>query len=96
VVHDDGTVSLQTIAEDSDDETIGTQKKHCAQMRILQERLKENWFISYDYDETEPPEKITTLSQWKSYSGFDGTDLETTTSSRRERKKQESETRRME
>lgn len=65
VVHEDGTVSMQTISEDGSDETIAAQKSHCSRMKELHEKLRENWFILYDYKETEPAEKVTTVASWR-------------------------------
>lgn len=65
IVHDDGTVSMQTIVEEETEETIEVQRKHCSQMKELHERLKKNWFIFYDYKQTRSPEEITTVAGWR-------------------------------
>lgn len=65
VVHYDGSVSMQTIAERKDSKVIQTQKSHCEQLRVLHEKLRENWFIFYDFEETESPEVITTVTEWR-------------------------------
>ena len=65
IVHDDGTVSMHTIAESANEETVDTQKKHCAQLAELYERLKKNWFITYDFEETESAEKVMTVAGWR-------------------------------
>lgn len=65
IVHDDGSVSMQTIAEDKDESVIHTQQSHCSQLKALHERLRRNWFILYDYEETATPEEIKTVAQWR-------------------------------
>lgn len=65
IVHDDGTVSMHTIAESANDETVATQKKHCAQLAELYERLRKNWFITYDFEETESAEMVMTVAGWR-------------------------------
>lgn len=65
IVHDDGTVSMQSIAWEKSPEVVNAQKTHCAQLRILLDRLRENWFISYDYEETASPDMVMTVSQWR-------------------------------
>lgn len=66
IVHDDGTVTMKTIAAAANDDVVTAQHRHCSQLRALYEKLKENWFILYDYEETESPDSITTISQWRS------------------------------
>ena len=71
IVHDDGTVSMQTIADTGDDAAVvSEQKKHCAQLSRLHQRLRENWFVFYDFEETESPEKITSASEWRASGDF--------------------------
>lgn len=66
IVHDDGTVSMQTIADTGNgEEIVSEQRKHCSQLSRLHQRLRDNWFILYDYEETDSPEKITTVSEWR-------------------------------
>ena len=65
IVHDNGSVSMQTIAEEKDEEVVRTQRSHCSQLTTLHEKLRKNWFIFYDYEETESPEKIKTVAQWR-------------------------------
>ena len=65
IVHEDGSVSMQTIADTEDDSIANIQRSHCTQLEALHKRLKENWFVMYDYEETESPDVITTISQWK-------------------------------
>ena len=70
LIHSDGTITMQSISlsslEDSNREKlIKTQEQHCNNLKLLHKRLKENWFISYDYDENNPPNSIYTLEEWK-------------------------------
>lgn len=72
VVHNDGTISLQTLSS-GDDDVITEQKHHCSQLRRLHDNLRKNWFIFYDYEETASPETVISVddymesekSQWK-------------------------------
>lgn len=65
IVHDDGTVSMQSIVEGKNDETILRQQNHCQQLKELYKRLHDNWFILYDFKETVSPERIMTVSEWR-------------------------------
>ena len=65
IVHEDGAISMQTIADGVGSATIEAQKSHCSQMKQIRERLKKNWFISYDLEETESPEEVTTVAAWR-------------------------------
>lgn len=65
IVHDDGSVSMQTIAEEESENVVHVQRSHCSQLSALHENLRKNWFILYDYEETESPEKIKTVAQWR-------------------------------
>ena len=65
VVHADGSTSMQTIATGSDADTVREQKQHCANLKLLHERLKENWFLSYDMEETAPPEELVSATAWR-------------------------------
>lgn len=64
IVHDDGTVTMQTISDVGNDETRAVQSKHCSLLRSLYEKLKENWFIIYDYQEIASPDEITSAAEW--------------------------------
>ena len=77
IVHDDGTVSMQTIAESENTEIVPAQQHHCAQLKILHERLRQNWFVIYDYQETESPNSITTVSRWRTTGDFAWRETET-------------------
>lgn len=70
IVHDDGAITMQTIAETDDGETVDEQRRYCAQLHTLHERLRENWFIIYDYQETADPEEVTTVARWRTADGF--------------------------
>ncbi len=70
IVHEDGTVSMQTIADVDNAEVVETQRGHCAQVKELHERLKKNWFILYDFEETESPENVTTVAGWRASDEF--------------------------
>lgn len=65
IVHDDGSVSMQTIAEEESENVVHVQRSHCSQLSALHENLRKNWFILYDYEETESPEEIKTVAQWR-------------------------------
>lgn len=70
VVHDDGSVSMQTIATENTDEIVNIQKTHCSKMEELFKRLQKNWFISYDLSKIESPEKVITINEWKYNSDY--------------------------
>lgn len=66
IVHKDGSVSMQTMAEDEyDKEIVKTQKQHCDQMKELYQNLRKNWFIVYDYEETGSPEEVMSIASWQ-------------------------------
>lgn len=65
IVHEDGTVSMQTIADAENGEAVSAQHSHCAQLKLLHERLRQNWFILYDYEETAPADAVTTTAAWR-------------------------------
>lgn len=65
VVHPDGTTTMQTITEGDEDRAVQTQKKHCAALAALRQRLRDNWFISYDQKETAPPELLLSTAAWR-------------------------------
>ena len=64
VVHPDGSTTMQTISHREGEGTVHSQKKHCAALAALRERLRENWFISYDEKETAPPELLMSAQAW--------------------------------
>ena len=41
VVHPDGTTTMQNITEGDEDRAVQTQKKHCAALTVLRQRLRE-------------------------------------------------------
>lgn len=66
IVHPDGTVTMETIARDSDRSRVQErQKTHCRDMKELHRRLKENWFILYDYEETKDASHVQSLHAWR-------------------------------
>ena len=65
IVHDDGSVSMQMIAEEESENVVHVQRSHCSQLSALHENLRKNWFILYDYEETKSPEEIKTVAQWR-------------------------------
>ena len=82
IVHDDGTVSMQTIADGDNAETVAVQQKHCEQLKTLHERLRKNWFILYDYEETAAANKITTVAGWRTSEDYAWKDNELITDQR--------------
>lgn len=66
IVHSDGTVSMQTIANNGKNkQTEIVQAAHCKRLQQLYERLAKNWFIYYDYQEITSPDIIMTVEEWK-------------------------------
>lgn len=69
IVHPDGSTTMQAIAAqgaERPDQVIAAQKGHCSRIRELHRRLKENWFILYDFQETAPAEHLLSAEQWLS------------------------------
>lgn len=64
IVHDDGSVSMQTISDADDSEAKAAQAGHCALLAKLHENLRKNWFVMYDYQETSSPDAITSVAEW--------------------------------
>lgn len=66
IVHPNGTVTMQAIAEQGDPErVVAAQRAHCAGMETIRRRLRERWFISYDCEEKSRPETVHTLEEWR-------------------------------
>lgn len=65
IVHPDGSITMQTIAG-TQDGTEAVQKSHCDKMKTLRQRLRDNWFIAYDAEETAGAEIIRGLEAWRS------------------------------
>lgn len=66
IVHPDGTTTMETIAAPVDDETIrAIQKVHCQRMKLIRQRLRENWFILHDLEETDTPETVHSVQAWQ-------------------------------
>lgn len=92
IVHPDGSTTMQTISGEEDEHlVVDTQKSHCDAIRTIHQRLMENWFISYDYRETESPEHVQTVAAWRSSSdnkwAQTGIDTGVRTAARTEEKK---------
>ena len=64
IVHDDGSVSMQTISDVADGEVRAAQAGHCAILGKLHENLRKNWFVMYDFQETASPDEITSFANW--------------------------------
>lgn len=65
IVHKDGKVSMQSIALTNNEEKIKAQQHmHCDQIKLLCERLRENWFILYDYNELSDANEIVKAKDW--------------------------------
>lgn len=69
IVHEDGVVSMQTIADEDNNEVLAAQHSHCSQLKTLHERLRKNWFILYDFEETESADNVTTVAEWRTLEG---------------------------
>lgn len=66
IVHPDGTTTMETIAAPVDEATIRKiQKVHCQRMKLIQQRLRENWFILHDLQETDTPETVHSVHAWQ-------------------------------
>lgn len=69
IVHPDGTTTMQTMAVQSAErshQAIAAQRSYCSRIQELHRRLKENWFILYDYRETAPADRLLSVNQWLS------------------------------
>ncbi|MGN0680083.1 MAG: hypothetical protein ACI4JS_10510 [Oscillospiraceae bacterium] len=65
VVHKDGKVSMQSIALTDNEENVKSQQHiHCEQIKLLCDRLRENWFIFYDYDEVSAADEVVSVDNW--------------------------------
>lgn len=76
IVHDDRTVSMQTIADENNDEAVSVQQRHCIQLKALRNKLRENWFIQYDSEEIQSPEKVITVADWRNSENYAWKDSE--------------------
>lgn len=65
IVHEDGSVSMQTLANYKSDDVISTQQHHCSQLQTIIQKLKDNWFITYGCQETMPPDIVETFDAWR-------------------------------
>lgn len=67
VVHEDGTVTMQTMTNgDLSEAAIKTEESHCSKLKNLHANLKKNWFLSYDFAETETSDKVISVAEWLS------------------------------
>lgn len=65
IVHEDGTVSMKTIANGSKENAAeATQNSHCSKLKRLHENLRKNWFLIYDYEERKTAEKVISFGEW--------------------------------
>lgn len=67
IVHPDGSTTMQTIAArgaERPEPVISAQKGHCSRLQTLYRRLRENWFILCDCQETASPEELLGAEQW--------------------------------
>lgn len=64
IVHDDGSVTMQTFSDTDDSTAKAVQSNHCSRLDQLHENLKKNWFIMYDYQEKVSPDKLTSSAEW--------------------------------
>ena len=76
IVHEDGTVSMKTIANGSKENAAeATQSSHCSKLKRLHENLRKNWFLIYDYEERESAEKVISFGEWFSAEGNEWREL---------------------
>lgn len=69
IVHPDGSTTMQTIAAqgaEHPERVVSAQKGHCSRLRAIHQRLRENWFVLYDYQETAPAEDLLSAERWLS------------------------------
>lgn len=64
IVHDDGSVTMQTLADTDSSTAKAAQATHCSLLRQLHENLRKNWFVMYDYQETASPDRVTSAAEW--------------------------------
>jgi len=64
IVHDDGSVTMQTISDADTQQTRAVQTGHCSILGKLHENLRKNWFVMYDYQENASPNEITSVADW--------------------------------
>ncbi len=67
IVQKDGKVSMQVYSDVDSANPENIQRQHCKKMKLLYERLKNNWFIVYDFEETATPEQICMLAAVKDW-----------------------------
>lgn len=71
LVHNDGTITMQTIAGKNDEIVKSVQKSHCERLKAVRERLQADWFINYDGEEVLPPDTVLTAEEWCRYINSD-------------------------
>ena len=65
IVHEDGTTSMQVLAmTEAQERIVMQQKTHCDNMKELERRLRENWFIIQHLRETADAEQVKAYIQW--------------------------------
>ncbi len=91
IVHEDDSVTMQTVAGQNSEGAVGEQRLHCERLKELHERLRENWFVLYDYKETASAETVMTTAAWRSSDEYswDGAKMGRRASRRRSDKKGE-------
>ena len=65
IVHPDGTTTMQALTENKNELAEEIQKLHCDRLDILHKRLRENWFVCYDYQETASANEVKTTQEWR-------------------------------
>lgn len=64
IVHDDGSVTMQTISDADSNTAKAAQSSHCSLLNQLHENLRRNWFVMYDYQEKASPDEVTSTAEW--------------------------------
>lgn len=61
IVHSDGSSTMETIALTSkaDNKIVEIQKEHCKKTKLLEKRMKENWFVVANFTESMSADNIT-------------------------------------
>ena len=61
IVHSNGSSTMETIALSSrkDNKIVEIQKEHCSKIKLLEKRMKENWFVVVDFKEEKLAENIS-------------------------------------
>lgn len=64
IVHDDGSVTMQSISDADNGTTKAVQSNHCSLLKQLHEKLRKNWFVVYDYQEKASSDEVTSTAEW--------------------------------